>query len=74
MNVADTIALNVAGDTVALRVETEPERELRAAEVVREVLPVLRGVLLREQGHAAREQLRKSIERCEGVLFRRARR
>jgi hypothetical protein len=64
----------VTAETIEMRLETEPERELRAVEVVREVLPVLRGALLHETRLPAREQLRKAIDSCDSILIRRARR
>jgi hypothetical protein len=64
----------VTAETIVLRVESEPERELRAVEVLKEVVPVLRGILMREDRDASRAELRKLIGSCEGVLMRRARR
>jgi hypothetical protein len=63
-------------ETIALRVESIEEHELRAREVVREVLPVLRGQALRERTREANAEalrdLDRAITRCEAVLFRKA--
>lgn len=63
---------------LALRVEPIEDHEVRAREVVREVLPVLRGQALRERAREANgkalRDLEKAIDRCEAALYRKARR